>query len=363
MGRKMRFPESPSGAEFTGDGPTAGTAGSTVVPGWDASTREWGPVTLPAGGGGSFTNLSNVCFVDGFTIVPAPDQTGNIEAPFSDFAAARLAFGNAVYYVTGGTNYGDLSVAADEIVEIIGWGASLAAFGAIDVAGGGLLILRGFLQTGEITGEADALIQAYLSGGNGITATTGIASIAGAAIVTLVGPADLGGVGGGNAMPPTCGNIACGSAYLKGWATGDIAASGENEVLEIRNTSCGSVSVPNGTAIIDLATLAYMRLSGFTITTDTPVRVSDAPCAIDQVVLAGTNVIQRLTVVLPDAHPGDTFAVATTNGASPLPVNAMLGSAFCEVSGQVIVPIFLIDVTTVTVEVVVTRFTVGDTLA
>lgn len=341
---------SPSGDVFSGDSPHAGAPGD-VFARWNAHTREWEPATIPAGGSGA--PLSAVWYVDANTLAPLADQDGSIGLPYADLQDAVTARGTGTYLLVPG-GYGDLTVPNNISLSLVGLLASvnsgaLAVVGAITAGGNVTLAIRDVESTSISLGESSVL---FASG----SFNTG--DISGGDSVALYGGSTI-----RNNPLGSVANVSTGSLSAFGTAVnGNVATSGDCVFQNSGFSGSATVNV-GGDFYVDLLTLNNFRAEAVVPSVTGTSNVLDAPslnltCNVDDV--SGAPKITYTVLAFPGARPGDTF-VTTPHTLSDALTNVAFGSPVCTVNDQISQPVIILaGAGAVSVDVTVTRFTVGD---
>lgn len=338
---------SPSGDVFSGDNPHAGAPGDTFAR-WNPHTREWEPATIPSGGAGA--PLSSVWYVDAGTLTPLGDQDGSIGMPYSDLQSAVTARGTGTYLLTPG-GYGDLTVPLNESVSLVGLVAggisgSLAVVGNLTTDANVALAVRD-LEAGTVNlGEGSVLFAA---------SSFSLGDVTGGDTVALWGTSTI-----RNNPNNSVGNVTTNTFTSLGCVVGSLDTTSD-AVLQNSSFANGETVTVGGDLYVDLLTLNNLRSSAIVPTVTGTNHVLDAPtldlvCNIDSV--AGAPTVQFKTLSFPGARPGDTFAVAPRT--APLN-NIAFASPSCVTNDEIQQPVIILaGATPTSLNINVTRFTVGD---
>jgi hypothetical protein len=352
------FQRSPSGDPFGGVPVGSATAGASVVPVFNASTGDYEPRTLPAGGGGTVPALSTVFYVDAGTTTPLADQDGSIGAPYADLqdaldARATDTFINTFLLTPQATPYGAVSLPNGVAASLIGLGGEgntdPVVIGAVTLGTDSFLSIEN-VRTGDVTGPG-----AFRAFGTFSCGDVSVASVV-AEGTGLSDPSSL-----MNSVTATQSIVLTGVLMNAGAivATDDVTLVHSSPV----NVTAGNIFTA------DLYSLARLRENAGIITSTSSV-CSDAPTIV---ISGGTGPtgfevpafvapgVQEITVGVPGARPGDTFAYAVSGGLGIYPANVGFGPMRCinndEVVLEAICPTTSPDNTSC--DLTVTRFSVG----
>lgn len=352
------FQRSPSGDKFGGQSVGNAVAGSSVVPVYNPVTGDYEPRKLPAGGGSS-SPLSSVFYVDGDTTTPLADQDGSIGAPYASLqdaidARATDTFISTFLLVPRAATYGAISLPNGFAASIVGLGgpgnSDPPTIGDVNLGTSAFLSVED-VSTGDVSGPGNFRAFGEFACGN-------------------VNVAQFIAEGLGLADPSsTVGNVTSAQATSIIGVAISGTVNGSSDVTLYRSSANAVLS--GNDLNIDLYTLSTVRVNGgsFTVTgtknvVDAPTTVvpgGDTPPGQFHVPAFLAPGVQEITVSVPGARPGDTFAYAVSGGPGIYPANVGFGPMRCITNDQVVLeaicPTTSADNTSC--DLTVTRFTVG----